>query len=162
MISKIAHLRGQNHHDEGRTVKCQSELHANPKRKNLFGYVNEMRMRREYVRLLQNEGCAKLKPYSVRLQNKKGAWLPFLMRQMLTRVSEAGWTGGTQGQKQSKCNQAKVANAQPKEEPDVSPQVLKQAAALMTAGVLNIPHRASCYRREEWRFAVVSPTHPQL
>lgn len=121
-----------------------------------------MRMRREYVRLLQNEGCAKLKPYSVRLQNKKGAWLPFLMRWMLTRVSEAGWTGGTQGQKQSKCNQAKVANAQPKEEPDVSPQVLKQAAALMTAGVLNIPHRASCYRREEWRFAVVSPTHPQL
>lgn len=60
------------------------------------------------MRLLRNEGDAKLKLYSGRLQNKRRTWLPFLMMWMLTRVAETGWTVGTQGQRQSKCSQAEV------------------------------------------------------
>jgi len=30
------------------------------------------------------------------------------MMWVLTRISETGWTVGTQGQRQSKCNQAEV------------------------------------------------------
>lgn len=67
------------------------------KRKKLFGYVNEMRRRKERVGILQNEGEVKLQPSSVGIQNKSGACLPFLMMWMMTRASEGQRQSDTPG-----------------------------------------------------------------